>query len=95
MERISRPRFLHFDFWLLGATLILLIIGILMIYSATACVTGEPLDWASPAARQALFAVVGIIGMLVLTIIDYRFYAALRLPIWVFTLGILAIVSVI
>jgi rod shape determining protein RodA len=95
MERISRPRFLHFDFWLLGATLILIIIGILMIYSATACVTGEPLDWASPAARQALFAVVGIIGMLILSIIDYRLYAALRLPIWIFTLGLLAIVSVI
>lgn len=95
MERISRPRFLHFDLWLLGATLLLIIIGILMIYSATACITGEPLDWASPAARQALFAVVGIIGMVVLTVIDYRFYAALRYPIWIFTLGILGIVSVI
>ena len=95
MERIARPRFLHFDFWLLGATLILILIGIAMIYSATACITGDALDWASPTARQILYAILGLIGMFVLTLIDYRFYAALRLPIWIFTLGILGIVSVI
>lgn len=95
MERISRPRFLHFDFWLLGATTLLMIIGVLMIYSATACITGEALDWSSPTTRQVLYAVAGTIGMIVLTLIDYRFYASLRWPIWIFTLGILAIVSVI
>ncbi len=94
MERISRPRFQHFDFWLFGATLLLLIIGILMIYSATACITGEALDWQSATIRQAIYAVAGIVGMFVLTIIDYRIYASLRWVIWVVTLGLLAIVSV-
>jgi rod shape determining protein RodA len=94
MERITRPRLLHFDFWLLGATLLLIIIGVLMIYSATACITGDALDWASPTIRQVLYATLGLVGMFVLAFIDYRFYASLRLPIWVFTLGILAIVSV-
>jgi rod shape determining protein RodA len=95
MERLSRPRLLHFDFWLLGATLILSLIGIAMIYSATACITGEPLDLTSPALRQAIYLVVGLVGMFALTLIDYRVYAALRWPLWIFTLVILAIVSVI
>jgi rod shape determining protein RodA len=95
MERLSRPRLLHFDFWLLGATLILTFIGVAMIYSATACITGEPLDLASPALRQAIYLAVGLVGMFALALIDYRVYASLRWPIWIFTIAILAIVSVI
>ena len=41
MERSAHPRFAHFDFWLVGATLLLIVIGVAMIYSATACITGE------------------------------------------------------
>lgn len=95
MERLSRPRFTHFDFWLLGATLLLAVIGVAMIYSATACITGEPLDWTSPALRQAIYLVAGIVAMFALAFIDYRLYGALRWPIWIFTLAMLAVVSVI
>ncbi len=95
MERISRPRFLHFDFWLFGATVLLIGIGILMIYSATACITGESLDWQSPVIRQMIYALAGIVGMILLTILDYHFYAPLRWLIWFGTIGLLAIVFVI
>ncbi|MDE3088880.1 MAG: rod shape-determining protein RodA [Chloroflexota bacterium] len=95
MERLARPRFPDFDLWLLGATLLLALIGIAMIYSATACITGEPLDWQSPALRQALYLGIGLVGMFAIAFIDYRAYGALRWLIWVFTLGILAVVSVI
>ena len=95
MERLSRPRFTDFDFWLLGATILLTLIGVAMIYSATACITGEPLDLSSPSLRQAIYLVVGLVGMFALAFIDYRVYNALRWPIWIFTLGILGIVSVI
>ncbi len=95
MERIARPRFLHFDFWLFSATLLLIFIGILMIYSATECVTGEPLDWQSVSVRQAIYAGAGIIGMFVLTAMDYRVYASLRWIILGVTIGILTIVFVI
>lgn len=95
MERLSRPRLAYFDYWLLGATLLLALIGVAMIYSATACITGEPLDWESPALRQAIYLAAGLGGMFFLTFIDYRVYATLRWPIWVFTIAILAIVSVI
>ncbi len=95
MDRIVRPRFWLFDPWLLGATLLLTVIGILMIYSAGECITGEPLDWASPTVRQALYALVGVVGMFVLAALDYRIYAGLRWIIWGATLGLLAIVFVI
>jgi rod shape determining protein RodA len=95
MDRISRPRFLLFDPWLLGATLLIAAIGILMIYSATECITGEPLDWNSPTVRQAMYAVVGIVGMFLLTALDYRLYTSLRWLFWLGILGLLAIVFVI
>ncbi|MEW5720158.1 MAG: rod shape-determining protein RodA, partial [Chloroflexota bacterium] len=76
-------------------TLLLTVIGILMIYSATECITGEPLDWASPTIRQGLYALAGVIGMFVLAALDYRIYAGLRWIIWGVTLGLLAIVFVI
>ncbi|MBM3131273.1 MAG: rod shape-determining protein RodA [Chloroflexi bacterium] len=92
MDRISRPRFLFFDFWLLGATLLLTAIGIAMIYSATECITGEPLDWASPTVRQALYAGVGIAGMFIAAALDYRLYASLR---WILWFGILALLVIV
>ncbi|MCL4395032.1 MAG: FtsW/RodA/SpoVE family cell cycle protein, partial [Chloroflexi bacterium] len=95
MQQLSRPRLASFDYWLLGATLVLSLIGIAMIYSATACITGEQLDWASPALRQALYLVVGLIAMFLIALVDFRAYGALRWPIWILTVALLAIVSVI
>lgn len=92
MERLSRPRFTHFDFWLLGATLLLVLIGIAMIYSATACITGEPLDWESPALRQMVFGVVGLAAFFATTFVDYRVWGALRWFIWGGIVGLLGIV---
>lgn len=95
MERLSRPRLGYFDFWLFGATVLLSLIGIAMIYSATACITGEPLDLSSPVLRQILYLVVGVAGMIVVALIDFRALGALRWPIWIFTIAILGVVSVI
>lgn len=95
MDRIVRPRFWLFDPWLLGATLLITAIGILMIYSATECITGEPLDWASPTVRQAVYALIGLVSMFVLTAFDYRIFASLRWLLWLVTLGLLVIVLVI
>ncbi len=95
MERSESRFFRHFDFWLLGATLLLCVIGLVMIYSATECVTAAPLDLASPTIRQAIFLVAGLAVMLVLTLIDYRLYGHYRWALWAITLGMLAIVSVI
>lgn len=92
MERLSQPRFLHFDYWLLGATILLTLIGIAMIYSATACITGEPLDWQSPALRQILYALAGLAAMFALAFVDYRLYGALR---WIFWGGMIALLAIV
>jgi rod shape determining protein RodA len=95
MDRLTRPRFLFFDLWLFGATLLLTVIGLLMIYSATECITGEPLDWASPTVRQAIYALAGVGGMFLLAALDYRIYASLRWLLWGGILVLLIIVFVI
>lgn len=94
MGRSERQSFRHFDFWLLGATLLLSAVGIMMIYSATACIDAEPLDLSSDTVRQALFLVGGLAVMAVLTLVDYRAYGSLRWAIWFGTIGLLAIVFV-
>jgi rod shape determining protein RodA len=95
MDRLERPRFFYFDFWLLGATLLLTGIGILMIYSATECMTGEPLDWSSPTVRQGLYALVALGVLFLLALIDYRVFISLRWVLWVGIVGLLAVVFVI
>lgn len=95
IQRTDRRNLLHFDIWLLGATLLLAVIGILMIYSATECITPEPLDWTSASVRQGLWLVAGLMVMAILTFIDYRVYAALRIPILVGMILVLASVEVI
>ncbi len=95
MQRKEGQSWEYFDIWLLGATLLLALIGIVMIYSATECITAEPLDWTSMSARQALWLVAGLGAMFVLTFVDYRLYMLLRWPIWIGTLGMLAAVEVI
>ncbi len=87
MQRTERQPLLHFDIWLLVATLVLATIGILMIYSATECITAAPLDWESPTIRQIVFLLIGLVVMLALTLVDYRLYGMLRWLIWFFTVG--------
>jgi rod shape determining protein RodA len=94
MARLERERLAHFDFWLLGATILLGLIGIAMIYSATACIDPAPLDLSSPSVRQAIYMVAGVVGMILLSFIDFRYYAGLRWFIWGGTLAILGAVAI-
>lgn len=95
MERSQFQPFRYFDVWLLGATLLLTLIGALMIYSATACITNETLDWTSAVVRQFMWLAAGLVAMVVLTIVDYRVYANMRWVIWAGTIVILLAVEVI
>lgn len=88
----SERRLEHFDIWLLGATILLALIGIAMIYSATACIDAEPLDMASPTIKQIIYLVAGVIAMAVLALIDFRVYGGLRWIIWGGTVASLAAV---
>ena len=63
------------DKWLFGATLILTVIGLLMVFSASAVMAKE--RFGSPYAfviRQSLWAVFGLTAMVLLMKIDYRRY---------------------
>jgi cell division protein FtsW len=63
------------DKWLFGATLVLTVIGLLMVFSASAVMAKE--RFGSPYAfviRQSLWAVFGLTAMVLLMKIDYRRY---------------------
>ena len=66
-------RVLGVDVVLIGATLIAAVIGVIMVYTAT---RGELVaQGLSPhyfLKRQAIFVVVGVVGMVVMALIDYR-----------------------
>src|SRR4030042_1054932 len=66
-------RWRHFDFWLLGAAALLVLLGIVEIRSAG----GDNGSLADSAQRQATFAAIGLVILLVATVIDYHFWRGL------------------
>ena len=75
-EQYSRAGWRHFDYILLLVTLSLMVIGLLMINSAT--FNSQDPDLAGAARRQALYAVVGLAILLLTTSIDYRIWQNVR-----------------
>jgi rod shape determining protein RodA len=63
----------HFDFWLLGAVLMLCLFGIAMIRSATFSAPPES-ELYGLTNRQIIFVAIGIAVVLLFSLIDYRFY---------------------
>ena len=67
----------HFDFWLLGAVVILVIFGVIMIRSAVA--GNIELTVTTPLVqRQIIFAIAGLVVMLAMAAIDYHLWAAVN-----------------
>jgi rod shape determining protein RodA len=67
----------HFDFWLLGAVVILVIFGVIMIRSAVAG-NIELTETTPLVQRQIIFAIAGLVVMLVMAAIDYHLWAAVN-----------------
>ncbi len=83
----------HFDFSLLGATMLTVIFGVAMIASAIA---GNPtLLEENLVVRQVLYAAAGIVVIFLTAAIDYRLWSALGRPIYIFVCLSLALVSVV
>jgi len=60
------------DWWIISATLLLLGIGVIMVYSASAVLAYREMgDWYFYAKRQLFFAVLGILSMYVMINLDY------------------------
>jgi rod shape determining protein RodA len=66
-------RWRHFDFWLLGSAALCVIFGIVMIRSAVA----DNVSLADTAQRQAMFAAIGLVILLLATVIDYHVWRGL------------------
>jgi len=63
------------DKWMFFTTLLLIVVGLAMVFSASAVVAQE--RYHSPyafAGKQALWALAGVLAMLALMHVDYRFY---------------------
>lgn len=71
-------RWRHFDFWLLGAVFLALVFGVAMIRSAIGC----NLSLAGLVQRQMIFAGLGFLVILVVALIDYRFWGGAIIPMY-------------
>jgi rod shape determining protein RodA len=63
-----------------------------MVYSATKTTHTEALSLSDFTVRQAVYALVGVLLMLVVTRFDYRFIESFTLPLYLITLGLLGLV---
>lgn len=69
----------HFDFWLLGAVMLAIAFGIAMIDSAVAGnaeLVGYP-------GRQAIFAGIGLVVIIIVAMVDYNYWLVLYRPIFI------------
>lgn len=82
----------NLDFALILSTLAATAVGIIMVYSATKSAHLETTGLNDFTIRQAVYGLIGIVLMLVISRIDYRFLESFTLPIYLFTLGLLGVV---
>ena len=82
----------HFDFFLFGAVTFLCIFGIIMIRSAIA--GNANLEAQNLVQKQAIFVAAGMAIVVILAIIDYRFWASVSKPLFVFTIVFLAAILI-
>jgi rod shape determining protein RodA len=81
----------NYDFMLLGATLLTLVLGVAMIYSASHAISSIK----DSALRQAIFALVGLIVGFIVAAVDYRLLDAFSVPLYVLIVLLLLAVFVI
>ncbi|KAF0107845.1 MAG: rod shape determining protein RodA [Anaerolineaceae bacterium] len=80
-------RWRHFDFWLLGAVFLALVFGVAMIRSAIGC----NLSLAALVQRQMIFAGLGFLVIMLVALIDYRFWGGAIVPMYAVIVGFLLI----
>lgn len=83
------------DFTLVVVILLLLTIGLIMVLSASSpSALAESGDSYKYFSKQLLFAILGIVAMLLISKIDYRFYQRFYKHAWIISLILLALVLV-
>ena len=85
----------HVDWFLLLLTGALVVVGLFLLYSATAStLRGESLDPFVRVKKQAITAILGLVIVLVITTFDYRFFKVYAGFIYLATLAALVLVKV-
>jgi cell division protein FtsW len=83
------------DVWMIAATLGILGIGVVMVYSASAVAAfhdyGDPYYYVK---RQLLFAVLGVVSMFVMMNVEYTFWRKWAVPALLICFGMLVIVLI-
>jgi rod shape determining protein RodA len=87
---MKREIWQHFDYWLFGAVVILSIFGIAMIRSAIA---GNE-ELAGYVTRQTMWVVLGLVVVVIMTIVDYHYWAAFSRVMYIFIIGFLMVIYV-
>lgn len=80
----------HFDVWLMAIVVLLTIAGVALIQSAI----GGNENLAELVPRQALYAGIGLFVLVATAAIDYRSWAALSRPIYLFIVALLALIPI-
>jgi rod shape determining protein RodA len=80
---MSQTNWRHFDFWLLGAVVLMTIFGITMIRSAVA--GNIELEASNLVQRQLIFAGLGFIVIFIVSAIDYHLWASISRPMYIVT----------
>lgn len=91
MVQLSRP-WRHFDWVLVGAVFLLVVLGVGVIHSASRTLeSGTPL-LQSFAGRQILWALIGFLGLFTVSLVDYRLVVNLGKPLYLAGVGVLGLV---
>jgi rod shape determining protein RodA len=80
----------HFDFWLLGAIVLAIAFGVAMIRSAIA---GNA-EIVNSVSRQIQFALIGLVVIVVVAGIDYRYWTALYIPMYIVMMILLIMIYI-
>jgi len=83
--------FRHFDYWLFGAVIFLCVFGIIMIRSAVA----GNVNNAGNVSRQTIFVAIGAGIIIIMSIIDYRFWSSISRFMYFTIVGLLLVILVV
>ncbi len=83
----------HFDFWLLGTVVLLIIFGVTMIRSAVA--GNIELVELNLVNRQMLFAGMGMVALIIVAAINYRMWASFSGPLYWIAVVFLALLAIV
>jgi len=88
---INKEIWKNFDYWLLGGVIFLCLFGIIMIQSA---IGGNTLLAGLP-QRQSIYFAVGLVVIIIMSLIDYHYWATFMRFLYIFAVVALIVIFVV